>query len=87
MSVLAGERVLVTTLTKRMAEELSKYFSKLNIKCNTYNEVETMERVEILRDLRLGDLMFSWVICCVRVLIFGSFSGAILDAIKRIPSK
>ncbi|HJW29833.1 MAG TPA: excinuclease ABC subunit UvrB, partial [Saprospiraceae bacterium] len=51
-----GERVLVTTLTKRMAEELSKYFTKLNIKCKyIHSEVETMERVEILRDLRLGD--------------------------------
>ena len=54
--VKAGERVLVTTLTKRMAEELSKYFTKLNIKCKyIHSEVETMERVEILRDLRLGD--------------------------------
>ena len=51
-----GERVLVTTLTKRMAEELSKYFIKLNVKCKyIHSEVETMERVEILRDLRLGD--------------------------------
>lgn len=54
--VKVGERVLVTTLTKRMAEELSKYFTKLNIKCKyIHSEVETMERVEILRDLRLGD--------------------------------
>ncbi|MDZ4749375.1 MAG: excinuclease ABC subunit UvrB [Saprospiraceae bacterium] len=54
--IKAGERVLVTTLTKRMAEELSKYFTKLNIKCKyIHSEVETMERVEILRDLRLGD--------------------------------
>jgi excinuclease ABC subunit B len=54
--VKVGERVLVTTLTKRMAEELSKYFEKLSIKCKyIHSEVETMERVEILRDLRLGD--------------------------------
>lgn len=54
--IKAGERVLVTTLTKRMAEELSKYFAKLNVKCKyIHSEVETMERVEILRDLRLGD--------------------------------
>lgn len=54
--VKAGERVLVTTLTKRMAEELSKYFIKLNVKCKyIHSEVETMERVEILRDLRLGE--------------------------------
>jgi excinuclease ABC subunit B len=51
-----GERALVTTLTKRMAEELSKYLQKLNIRCRyIHSEVETMERVEILRDLRLGD--------------------------------
>lgn len=51
-----GERTLVTTLTKRMAEELSKYFTKLNIKCRyIHSDVETLERVEILRDLRLGN--------------------------------
>lgn len=49
------ERVLVTTLTKRMAEELTKYLSKLNIKVRyIHSEVDTIERVEILRDLRLG---------------------------------
>ena len=49
------ERVLVTTLTKRMAEELTKYLTKLNIKVRyIHSEVDTMERVEILRDLRLG---------------------------------
>lgn len=49
------ERVLVTTLTKRMAEELSKYMLKLDVKCRyIHSEVDTMERVEILRDLRLG---------------------------------
>jgi excinuclease ABC subunit B len=50
-----GERCLVTTLTKRMAEELAKYLAKLGIKCRyIHSEVETLERVEILRDLRLG---------------------------------
>jgi excinuclease ABC subunit B len=50
------ERALVTTLTKRMAEELATYFIKLNIKCRyIHSEVETLERVEILRDLRLGE--------------------------------
>jgi excinuclease ABC subunit B len=50
-----GFRTLVTTLTKRMAEELTKYLTKLNIKCRyIHSEVKTMERVEILRDLRLG---------------------------------
>ena len=54
-TVKKGERVLVTTLTKRMAEELSKYFMRLNINCRyIHSEVETLERVEILRDLRLG---------------------------------
>ncbi len=53
--IKAGERVLVTTLTKRMAEELSKYMLKLEVKCRyIHSEVDTMERVEILRDLRLG---------------------------------
>ncbi|MDP1725650.1 MAG: excinuclease ABC subunit UvrB, partial [Bacteroidota bacterium] len=50
-----GDRVLVTTLTKRMAEELSKYMQKLKIKCNyIHSEVKTIDRVEILRNLRLG---------------------------------
>lgn len=50
-----GDRILVTTLTKRMAEELTKYLSKLNIKCRyIHSEVKTIDRVEILRDLRLG---------------------------------
>ena len=49
------ERVLVTTLTKKMAEELSKYFLNLNIKCRyIHSDVETLKRVEIMRDLRLG---------------------------------
>lgn len=50
-----GDRILVTTLTKRMAEELAKYMAKLNIKCRyIHSEVKTLDRVEILRDLRLG---------------------------------
>jgi excinuclease ABC subunit B len=54
-TIKAGSRVLVTTLTKRMAEELSKYLGKLNIKCRyIHSEVETLDRVEIMRDLRLG---------------------------------
>ncbi len=53
--VKSGERVLVTTLTKRMAEELTKYMIRLNIKCNyIHSDVTTLDRVEILRDLRLG---------------------------------
>jgi excinuclease ABC subunit B len=50
-----GDRVLVTTLTKRMAEELSRYLDRLNIKTRyIHSEVKTLERVEILRELRLG---------------------------------
>jgi len=54
--IKVDERVLVTTLTKRMAEELSKYLSKLNIKCKyMHSDIDTMERVEIIQGLRLGD--------------------------------
>ncbi len=50
------ERTLVTTLTKRMAEELTKYLSRMGVKVRyIHSEVDTMERVEILRDLRLGE--------------------------------
>ena len=50
------ERVLITTLTKRMAEELQKYFDRLGILCRyIHSEIDTIERVEILRQLRLGD--------------------------------
>jgi excinuclease ABC subunit B len=53
--VAKDERVLVTTLTKRMAEELSKYLTKLQIRCRyIHSEVDTLERVEILRQLRVG---------------------------------
>ena len=53
--VAKGERCLVTTLTKRMAEELSDYLKEMEIKTHyLHSEVETLERVEILRDLRLG---------------------------------
>ncbi|MFA5298906.1 MAG: excinuclease ABC subunit UvrB [Lutibacter sp.] len=49
------ERTLVTTLTKRMAEELTKYLSRIQIRCNyIHSDVDTLERVEIMRDLRLG---------------------------------
>lgn len=50
------ERALVTTLTKRMSEELADYFARIGIRCRyIHSEVETLERVEILRDLRLGE--------------------------------
>ena len=55
--VKAGDRVLVTTLTKRMSEELAKYMTRLGIKCQyIHSEVKTLDRVEILRDLRLGKI-------------------------------
>ena len=51
----AGERVLVTTLTKRMAEDLADYLQEVNVKVHyLHSEVQTIERIEILRDLRLG---------------------------------
>jgi len=54
--VAKNERVLVTTLTKRMAEELTEYFAEHGVKVRyLHSEVETVERVEILRDLRLGE--------------------------------
>ena len=50
-----NERVLVTTLTKRMAEELAKYLTKVNIRCRyIHSEVDTLERIEIMQDLRKG---------------------------------
>ncbi|MEQ8363947.1 MAG: excinuclease ABC subunit UvrB [Cyclobacteriaceae bacterium] len=49
------ERVLITTLTKRMAEELTKFLERANVKCRyIHSEVQTLDRVEILRELRLG---------------------------------
>jgi excinuclease ABC subunit B len=52
-----GDRVLVTTLTKRMAEELDKYLGRINIRSRyIHSEVDTLERVEILRMLRLGEI-------------------------------
>ncbi|MBG9376145.1 excinuclease ABC subunit UvrB [Panacibacter sp. DH6] len=55
--VTKGDRVLVTTLTKRMAEEMDKYLHRINIKSKyIHSDVDTLERVEILRQLRLGDI-------------------------------
>ena len=55
-TVKMGDRILVTTLTKRMAEELTKYMDRLGIKVRyIHSEVKTLERVEILRGLRLGE--------------------------------
>jgi excinuclease ABC subunit B len=56
-TVKKGDRVLVTTLTKRMAEEMDKYLHRINIKSKyIHSEVDTLERVEILRQLRLGEI-------------------------------
>lgn len=56
-TVKKGDRVLVTTLTKRMAEEMDKYLHRINIKSKyIHSEVHTLDRVEILRDLRLGKI-------------------------------
>jgi excinuclease ABC subunit B len=55
-TIKMGDRILVTTLTKRMAEELAKYMARLNIKVRyIHSEIKTLERVEILRGLRLGE--------------------------------
>lgn len=55
--VTRGDRVLVTTLTKRMAEEMDKYLHRINIKSKyIHSEVDTLERIEILRELRLGTI-------------------------------
>ncbi|TBO43273.1 excinuclease ABC subunit UvrB [Pedobacter kyonggii] len=56
ITIKEGGRILVTTLTKRMAEELTKYLDRLNIKTRyIHSEIKTLERVEILRGLRLGE--------------------------------
>jgi excinuclease ABC subunit B len=53
--IIKGDRVLVTTLTKRMAEEMDKYLQRINVKSKyIHSEVDTLERIEILRELRLG---------------------------------
>jgi excinuclease ABC subunit B len=53
--ITKGDRVLVTTLTKRMAEEMDKYLQRINVKSKyIHSEVDTLERIEILRELRLG---------------------------------
>jgi excinuclease ABC subunit B len=55
MQVDMGDRVLVTTLTKKMAEEMDRYLSKINIKSKyIHSDIDALERVEILRELRLG---------------------------------
>jgi excinuclease ABC subunit B len=54
--VKMGDRVLVTTLTKRMAEDLTEYYSELGVRVRyLHSDIDTLERIEILRDLRLGE--------------------------------
>jgi excinuclease ABC subunit B len=54
--VSRGERILVTTLTKRMSEDLAEYYSEVGVKCRyMHSEIETLERVKTLRDLRKGE--------------------------------
>ncbi len=54
--VKKGERVLVTTLTKRMSEDLAEYYSEVGVRCRyMHSEIETLERIKILRDLRKGE--------------------------------
>jgi excinuclease ABC subunit B len=54
--VEAGQRVLVTTLTKRMAEDLAEYYSEVGVRCRyLHSEVSTLDRIKILRDLRRGE--------------------------------
>jgi excinuclease ABC subunit B len=54
--VALGQRVLVTTLTKRMSENLAEYYSEVGVKCNyLHSEVSTLDRIKILRDLRRGE--------------------------------
>ncbi len=82
-----GERVLVTTLTKRMAEDLADYLMELGIKVHyLHSEVETLERVGILRDLRMG--VFD-VVVGINLLLEGLDLPevslvAILDADKEV---
>ena len=54
--VAAGQRVLVTTLTKRMSEDLAEYYSEVGVRCRyLHSEIDTLERIRILRDLRRGE--------------------------------
>ena len=70
------ERVLVTTLTKRMAEDLTEYYQDLNVKVRyLHSDIDTLERVEIIRDLRARSVRCarSASICCAKVSICRKF--------------
>lgn len=70
--VAKGQRVLITTLTKRMSEDLTEFLQDNDVKVRyLHSDIDTVERVEIIRDLRAGVLMCSWALtCCVKVWIF-----------------
>ena len=74
----AGERVLVTTLTKRLAEDLSAYFSEQGVRCKwLHSELDAFERVELLRDLRKGefDVLVGVNLAARRARPAGGFAG------------
>ncbi len=63
--VQRGERVLITTLTKRMAEDLTEYYQDLGLKVRyLHSDIITLERMEIIRDLRLGSSISWWASTC-----------------------
>jgi excinuclease ABC subunit B len=85
LRVERNERVLVTTLTKRMAEDLTDYLAEHGVKVRyLHSDIDTVERVEIIRDLRLGDSTCSWEsICCAKDSIPEVSLVAVLDADKE----
>ncbi len=80
-----GERVLVTTLTKRMSEDLAEYYAEVGVKCRyMHSEIETLERVKILRDLRKGEFdVLIGINLCAKTWTCRKFLLAILDADKE----
>ena len=80
LRVAKSERVLVTTLTKKMAEDLSDYFDKLEIKVRyIHSDIDALERVEILRDLRLGDfdVLIGVIFTCSTILYKNTATSAL----------
>ncbi len=79
--VEVGERVLVTTLTKRMAEDLAEYLMELGIKVHyLHSEVETLERISILRDLRMG--VFDVLVVGINLLREGLTAGSLWQSLR-----
>ncbi len=82
------ERVLVTTLTKRMAEELAEYLLNNNVRCTyIHSDVDTLERVKIMDDLRQGVMTYlSGSTCFVRVSTFRKCLSSLFSMqTRRIP--